>query len=291
LLVPIRVISEALGAYVMWVPERHLVVVRYIPEPLPVAPPEPTPPPTIVPTPEPTIAPMPPQATPAPSPGPHGFIQAAWSHGSDYNEFSSGQYCHSYLIGGAYEFAHSPFAVKADFRHDVYVTTSNLTDVLSNQYTQFATIDGGVAFTPVFLAIQNSVDVRLEYRVAEPKIYVGVGYLTSSNNYGYPALSSYGFGVEKLPNLRSGVSFFGSAFYYPNASGTYTINNPASPNAGVSYRQSYQFLKYDVGLTLASAREPVYLYGGFSGDRYTVKQNAPIGQSHDGPYIGLGVKF
>ncbi|HKU81929.1 MAG TPA: copper amine oxidase N-terminal domain-containing protein, partial [Candidatus Tumulicola sp.] len=30
-LVPVRVISEGMGAYVQWVPDRHLVVVRYIP--------------------------------------------------------------------------------------------------------------------------------------------------------------------------------------------------------------------------------------------------------------------
>ena len=36
-LVPVRVISESMGAYVQWVPDRRLVVVRYV---------EPTPPPT-----------------------------------------------------------------------------------------------------------------------------------------------------------------------------------------------------------------------------------------------------
>src|SRR5579864_3646820 len=44
LLVPVRVISEALGAYVQWVPEQHVAVVRYIP-PTPVPTPA-TPPPT-----------------------------------------------------------------------------------------------------------------------------------------------------------------------------------------------------------------------------------------------------
>jgi hypothetical protein len=55
-LVPVRVISETMGAYVQWVPDRHLVVVRYIP---------PTPPPTEAPPP-----PAPPPATEAPPPPP-----------------------------------------------------------------------------------------------------------------------------------------------------------------------------------------------------------------------------
>ena len=41
-LVPVRVISEGMGAYVQWVPDRHLVVVRYIPA---TPPPSPAPPP------------------------------------------------------------------------------------------------------------------------------------------------------------------------------------------------------------------------------------------------------
>ena len=38
-LVPVRVISEGMGAYVLWVPDKHLVVVRYIPATPPPPPP------------------------------------------------------------------------------------------------------------------------------------------------------------------------------------------------------------------------------------------------------------
>ncbi len=277
-LVPVRVLSEALGAYVQWLPDRHVVVVRYIPAtPMPV------------PTQEPTLAPTPvPVATAIPA---AGFIEAALSVPKIYNEFSAGQYCHSYLVSAGYAFRNSPFAVKVDYRQDTYVTSDNAVNTIGNHFTQFATIDGGTAFTPVFLAQQTSIDGRLEYKIAEPKIYVGAAYIYTSNNYGYPHLSGVGFGVEKLPDLRSGVSLYGSAFYYPSASGTYTVSDPTSSNMGKSYRQQYQILKLDVGLALVLGQSPVYLYGGFTGDQYTAKQNAPIGQTHDGPYVGLGVKF
>jgi hypothetical protein len=94
--------------------------------------------------------------------------------------------------------------------------------------------------------------------------------------------------VEKLPNLQSGIDYFGSAFYYPNASGNYTVTSGS--NVGRTFKQQYQILKYDIGLTLDFGI-PLYIYGGFSGDRYTTKQFAPVGQTHSGPYIGLGVKF
>jgi hypothetical protein len=282
-LVPIRVISEALGAYVLWVPDKRLVVVRYIP-------PTPAPTPTATPTPAPEIV-----VTPSPAPTPTAypaFVQAAIAAPRTYNEFSAGQYCpRSYLIAGVLPFNNAQVAVKFDFRQDAYVTSDNLTDAIGNHYTHFATIDGGFAYTPVFLARQSSFDARLEFRVAPAHINVGVGYLYTGDNYGYPHLSGLGVGVEKLPDMGPGISVFGSAFYYPTASGNYTVTDPASPNNGKTYKQQYAILKYDIGLALVLGRSPVYLYGGFSGDQYAVKQNAPIGQTHAGPYIGLGVKL
>jgi hypothetical protein len=290
-LVPVRVLSEAMGAYVQWVPERRVVVVRYIPTPVP-------PPPPPVPTPVPTAPPPPPVATPVPTPVPTeqpygGFVEGAISDTQTYNEFSDGLRCpQSYDLDAAYEFGpRSPFAIKVDYRQDVYGTTSSVVDAYGNHYTGFATIDGGYAFTPEFVGRQSTLDGRIEYQIARPRIYVGVSYLHTANNYGYPQLNGVGFGVEKLPELRQGLSFFGSAFYFPNASGTYTINNVASPNNGVSYRQQYAITKYDIGLALSAARFPVYLYGGFSGDEYRARAFAPINQIHDGPYIGLGVKL
>ncbi len=293
-LVPVRVISEALGAYVQWVPDRRIVVVRYIPVPSP--PPAPPPPvPTATPAPAPVTAPPVPTPVPTPIPSPtpyHFFIQAAFAAPRNYNEFSAGEWCpESYLVSGLYALKDSPLAVKLDFRQDVYVTSDQLTDVNGNHFTSFSTIDGGTALTPVFLARQSSLDARLLYQIAAPRISVGVGYIHTANNFGYPQLNGLGVGIEKLPDMRGGFNLFGSAFYYPTASGTYTIADPASINFGKSYRQQYAILKYDVGAALVFGRSPVYLYGGLSGDRYTAKQNAPIGQVHDGPYLGLGLKL
>jgi hypothetical protein len=298
-LVPVRVLSEAMGAYVQWVPGRRVVVVRYVtlpatvpppPTPAPVASPPPTPLPSVMPA---VVPPLPAAApTASPTRAAYGFIQGAVAFPRNYNEFSAGQYCpESYVLSAAYAFANSRFAVKADFREDVYVTSDNLTDLAGNHYTQFATIDGGTAFTPVFLARQNTFDARVEYEIAAPRIYAGVGYLHTSNNFGYPHLDAAGIGLEKLPDLRPGISFYGSAFYYPSASGNYTVPFGASPNFSKTYQQQFAIVKYDIGAALVFQHSPVYVAGGFSGDHYAVKQNAPIGQIHDGPYIGLGVKL
>ncbi|MGB6984611.1 MAG: copper amine oxidase N-terminal domain-containing protein, partial [Candidatus Aquilonibacter sp.] len=82
-LVPVRVISEGMGAYVQWVPDRQIVVVRYIP---------PTPPPTPTPVPA-TPAPPPPTPTPAPVARPFHDLYVAGDYllsQKVYNEFSPG---------------------------------------------------------------------------------------------------------------------------------------------------------------------------------------------------------
>jgi len=290
-LVPVRVLSEGLGAYVAWLPDRRAVVVRYVP---PAVVPPPTPAPTVAPTAAPTAAPTP--APPLPTAMPTeksytAFVQAAYSRPNNANEFVAGGFCDSFIVNVAYAPIRSKFAVKADARQDTYVTSNNAVDAFGNHYTQFATIDGGTAFTPVFFARQTTLDVRLEYQVAAPRVYVGLGYLHASTNYGYPALDAVGFGIEKLPDLRPGIGVYGSVFDYPSASGTYSVGAPTSPDAGASYTQRYAILTYDVGATLVARHVPVYLFGGYGGNRYTVKQNAPIGQTHSGPYIGLGVKI
>ncbi len=284
-LVPVRVLSEALGAYVEWEPTRQLVVVRYIP---------PTPPPTAPPTAAPPPPPPPPPTpTPVPTEKPYTFfVQGAttWTS-SNYNEFVAGPFCESWQMNAAYAPITSKFAVKVDYRSDAYITSDSLTDLLGNQFTYFATIDGGTAFTPVFWAHQISLDGRLEYQIANPRIYLGLGYIYTSNNYGYPHWDGLGVGIEKLPDLRPGIGVYGSAFYYPTVSGIYTETIPLSSNVGKTYQMQYSIWKLDIGLTLALRHFPFYLYGGFGGDQYAAKKNAPIGQTHDGPYLGLGIKL
>ena len=287
-LVPIRVISETMGAYVQWVQERRLAVVRYIP---------PTPVPTAPPTPAPTAPPPPPPPpppTPAPTKAPYQYLlQGGFASGTNFNEFVDGAHCfrNSYVWAAAWVPHNSPIALKVDFRQDAYVTSDNVIGAGGNHFTIFNTIDGGVQATPVFLGKQTTLDGRVEYRLLNPNIFVGISYLTTSTTYGYPHDNGFGFGAEKLPDFTSTVSYFASLFYFPSATGNYTIPNPASTNFGKTYQQQYSIAKYDIGLALSEKKLPVYLYGGWSGNAYWARNNAPGGQTHSGPYIGLGVRF
>ncbi len=127
--------------------------------------------------------------------------------------------------------------------------------------------------------------MKLGLKVADPRIYIGVGYLWRQTNYGYPRMNALGFGLEKLPDLDHALSIYGSAWYYPNTKGTFTAPN------GTEYQLAYDYLKYQIGLNYVLGNSPVFIDLGWMGDRGTNKTNAPANTSENGPYVGLGIKF
>ncbi|MBV9719885.1 MAG: copper amine oxidase N-terminal domain-containing protein [Candidatus Eremiobacteraeota bacterium] len=289
-LVPVRVISEGMGAYVQWVPDRRIVVVRYIP---------PTPPPTPAPPPPPP-PPPPPTATPMPSAAPYYDFYAAGDYiisPKVYNEFDPGNTSNnnnggfSYRLHGAIEIPIMalPFMVEVDYRQwnwphncggaDCYVTTI-----------------GGLGQTsvPAFIGRDYDFDARLGIRILKPRIYLVGGYMWRGNNYGYPKETGAGVGLEKLPDLDRAFSFYGSALYYFGVNGNYNSNPLAcgNPTGGsCTYNVGYDIFKYDIGFSYSFPGFPLFLEAGFLGDRGYNHNAAPIGFSESGPYAGIGIKL
>ncbi|MGZ3531675.1 MAG: copper amine oxidase N-terminal domain-containing protein [Vulcanimicrobiaceae bacterium] len=308
-LVPIRVISEGMGAYVQWVPDRKLVVVRY-------APATPPPPPTPAPTVAPTVAPTP-TPTPVPKYQDHFIAGDYIISPKVYNEFSPGNTGSnsnggfSYRLKGAVEFDlfNLPWMLEADYRQFNYPHNQGVATTSDNQGqicdglpgpggTPHAssgdpgcvTAIGGQfsTFVPAFTVRDYDFDARFGLKVADPRIYIGVGYMWRSGNYGYPKLNNVGFGAEKLPDLDQPFSVYGSVWYYPNVKGTCgTDTCPSGP-----FDLAYNILKYDIGGTFTfGPNTPIYIDFGFLGDRGNNKTNAPVDFTHNGPYVGLGLKF
>jgi len=229
--------------------------------------------------------------TPTPTPGYRAYVEGGYALASVYNDYSAGgsgaaYKGANYVASGAYLLA--KFAVKVDWRQNQFVSANNA-PANGNPFTTFNTIDGGTATVPQFLGRQSTLDGRLEYQIAKPHVYVGVGYIQGSNNYGDPSVTGGGIGLEKLPDFTGGLGWFASFFYYPNARGQYTV--PTGPNAGLNLTTAYQIYKYDLGINYEFGDTPFYTYAGFSGDRFTFKQASPSNETHAGPYLGLGVKF
>lgn len=290
-MVPIRVLSEGMGAYVQWVPDKRTVVVRYITATPPPAPPPPAATPPPAPSPTPTVAPRREEI----------FVAGDYVYGGKvYNEFSPGNTLNSsYAARAAGEFSlfSIPWMLEADFRQYQYPhnsgpfasgTPCDVPPPIGAQGDQGCVTvigGGGQTFVPAFRARENDWDTRLGVKVLDPRIYVGVGYYYRSTNYGYPKFDSFGFGAEKLPDLDQPFSIFGSYWYYPNTRGKY------SNIAGQTFNVAYTVQRYQIGVTVSIPHTPIFVDLGFLGDRGNAKDQSPIGYTHNGFFSGLGIHF
>jgi hypothetical protein len=303
--VPVRVISEGMGAYVQWVPDKRVVVVRYVPAPVPTPPP--TPEPTPVPTPVPTMAPTPvPTAPPTPAPPPaakkdyEAFVVGDYIISPKvYNELSPGNTGkNSYEARLAFEFPllHLPWMLEGDYRNWGYPhnALSNAgTCPIAGDPGCVNTIGGGPqVYVPGFTAKDTDTDVHFGLRVLEEaKLYVAVAYKFRNTNYegaGSPGQQhGIGYGIEKLPELNHMLSLYGNAYYFPQT----TTNNAQALPGGLFGAVQYRVFSYQAGLAIKPKSSPIFLDLGFLGDKGTNKQNAPGDYSHSGFEAGLGVHF
>jgi hypothetical protein len=274
--VPVRVISEAMGAYVQWVPDRQLVVVRY----LPATPPPPTP------APPPATAPPTPAPTPTPVPPPRNEIFLAGDYfvaGKTYNEFSGGNRTSgSWMARAAGEF--SRFMLGVDYTQYRYPhTCASLTD-----QSCFVTVVGnnGSSFVPAETFRDTFTELHAGYKVFDPRVYVGIGWDFNAYNNGYPNMTGIGFGAEKLPDLDQQISWYGSYYYYPNTRGTFS-------GLGQSLPMQYSLQTYKVGGTLTFSKgSPLFFEIGYAGNRGNAKANSVTpGYTHNGLYAGFGFDF
>jgi hypothetical protein len=299
--VPVRVISEGMGAYVQWVPEKRLVVVRYVAAPIPTPPP--TPPPTPAPTP-----PPPPPATPPPTPAPtvkpvyyEKFVVGDYVFKPKvYNEFSNGITGNSasYDLRGAIEFPAFglPWMAEVDYRAFRYQHNSNYPaagTIPPAGDPGYVTVIGGYGQTYVygFTALDTDIDGRFALKVVDPRIYVGISYLSRAENYGYPRQGGFGFGMEKLPDLDQPFSVYGSIYYYPSVQANYT--DPSGNPLGTG-TFAYRTLKYQIGGTFnifSAGPVGIFIDGGWLGETNNNKNLAPTNTNVNGGYAGLGFHF
>jgi hypothetical protein len=329
-MVPVRVISEALGAYVQWVPGAKIVVVRCLSALVPSAPPA-TPVPTLPPPPSPAppVTPMP-SVTPAPK---HQSIHAylasdALLDSKISNELAPGvRGATSFDVKGALEilFGPSGLMVGGDFRQYQYTHPANLGFVPCSPVTAgCSTVAGGVyrggacpsadpgcvtvighgayesaigagqAYVPSFIAQDRDFDARIGLKVASPRVYVAASYLWRTFDYlDYPTQHGLGVGLEKLPDLDRPFSLSGSTYYYPSVSGMYTgpMSHYLGMLSGATFAWQYRVLKYEAGATYAFGSSPLFVEAGFIGDSGSGKEYAPSNYTHTAIDLGGGLHF
>ena len=290
-LVPVRVISEGMGAYVLWVADKRLVVVRYIP---------PTPPPT--PAPPPPAPPPPPPPTPTPTAAPYYDFFVAGDYiisPKVYNEFVNGASSDnnnngfSYRLKGAIEIPvmNLPWMVAIDYRQWNWQHNCG---GAADPGCYVTTIGGlGQSAVPTFHGADYDFTGALGIRILSPRIYLAGAYMSRRNNYGYPTENGAGVGLEKLPDLDRTFSFYGNVYYFFDVRGNYgSVAGACSPTTSpCTYDVGYNVLKYDIGVSYTFPGFPLYFEAGFLGDRGYNLNAAPIGFSESGPYAGIGLKI
>jgi hypothetical protein len=195
ILVPVRVISEGMGAYVQWVPDRRVVVVRYLagappppPPPLPPPPMRPPPPPYFTPAPRPPPPPPLPPPPPVPTPTPRyydHFIAGDYVFSpAVYNELSPGNSGkNSYMLQAGFEFpvGGTSLALDGDYRHTAYQHNANFSCAgapgpictnIGNGYYYYPGLcpstDPGCVTGPDYLNVQAKLGISQGYVRAFP---------------------------------------------------------------------------------------------------------------------------
>lgn len=321
---PVRVISEALGAYVQWIPGKQLVAIAYQlpPAPPPPATPQPTPPPPPVtppPAPPPPVATPVPPPTPAPGPTYLAYLSVDYSlSGKAYNEFSAGNTLNDSgrvevmtefpSLGMNWLFGADAF--RSQYDHLQTISTQQATNnaiaaglPVTGPNNVFAIPctpsvnakdpgcvneigQSGQTFVPAFTVNELSFEGMLGLRIAQPRIYFVAGYAGRANNYGYPTIGGLGLGLMKFPDLDKVVSVRARFMWYPYVFGDYTTPS------GTQYTLGYRQYIYDAGLTLSPSRKfPLFFEGGFRGENDNGRNSAPSNRSYSSIYAGLGFKF
>jgi hypothetical protein len=209
-----------------------------------------------------------------------------------YNQFAPGNQANgSWTARGGVEFNAGglPFMVEVDYKNWQYPHNCGVPEAAgysAGPQCYVTTIGSrGSSYVPTFTAVNRDFDVRLGYRIFQPHVYIAVGYIWNSNNFGYPNMNAVGGGIEKLPDPGHAFNYYGSVFYYPNVNGSYTTTS-TEPPPNTTYGLGYNVLKYQVGISWAFI-PAVAIDAGWAGENGANKNNAPISYTFNGPYAGL----
>lgn len=229
------------------------------------------------------------ESTPAPEPTPAKKSSIDWHNGRGPEYFVAGDYLfstnsrnefnpfgtndrNSFAGRAAVEYPIGKLAVMAEGTYDHYQ--------YSHEAGTVQTIGGGQAFVPSFYAHNTDWDGRVGIGLQYPRVFLVASYGERSNNYGYPHLQGFGFGIEKLPDFNEKlISLFGSYMWYPQM--------------GAGNSLQFGMFKYQAGVELhvKASHVPAFLEVGYMGDYAYNKKNAPTNFQDNGVFAGLGVHF
>jgi hypothetical protein len=170
------------------------------------------------------------------------------------------------------------YDVSLEYHRNVYLTQS----AGPGSLTRYATLTGGFATVTPFLARDTEFEARVMRRIRHHPLAVGISAFETWNNYPYPRLHGLGVGIAKLPDWTGPhVALFGSAFFYPAASGSI---GPV--------HATFAILRSEAGFRFRPTGWKVYLVGGYQNEIRSGRHLAgDVRLNRSDPFIGLGASL
>jgi hypothetical protein len=212
-----------------------------------------------------------------------GSLELSRPIGDAYDERTTDGDGYPQSLGVRALLARGDLAAWLDYRRNVYLTESS---GLGSR-TRYARIEGGYGTSVPFLARESSFEARVERHVGTRQLYAGLGGLRTWTNYHYPVLTGIGAGLELRAEPAAGVRAFGSAYYYPFATGRYETeslpNRMLTPGFGI--------VKLDGGFVVRSARSRVYGIVGYGFEQRSGRAlPRDVRFIRSDPYVAIGLR-
>ncbi len=213
-----------------------------------------------------------------------GTVEVSRPIGDVYDERTTDGDAYPQSLGVRAFLTRGNLAVALEYRRNVYLTESAGPGTL----TRYALLEGGTGTSAPFLARETSFEARVARRLGIGSVYAGIGAVRTWTNYDYPVLTGLGAGVEIRASAAAGIRPFGSAYYYPSASGRYVpdvdSNRTLTPSFGI--------VKLDGGVVVRSARSRVYGVFGYGFEQrsgHALPSDVRFIRSD--PYVAFGTRL
>lgn len=206
--------------------------------------------------------------------------------GDVYNQFASDGEEDYPSYSASIEYQSGDTRVVVDVHHSTYATENAGPGTL----TSFPTLDGGQSAVPFFEALETTAELQVE-RCLYRGVSLGIAYVSTGTNYGYPHLRGLGIGVALRGSSKWAIQPYASLYDYPAAQGTYIFS--AAPNDGrKSIPLTFSIITFDAGVAWHIHASPVSVVAGLYQElRYQHPYARPTLLIHASPYAGLELRL
>ncbi len=206
--------------------------------------------------------------------------------GDVYNQFANDGEEDYPSYSASLEYQNAGTRVAINVRHSAYTTENAGPGTL----TSFPTLDGGQSAVSFFEALETTTEVHVE-RCISRGISLGIAYVSTGTNYGYPHLRGLGIGFALRASSKRTIGPYASLYDYPAAQGTYAFSQSSKINKE-PIPLTFSVITFDAGLAWHIQTMPISIVAGLYQElRYQHPYARPTLLIRASPYVGLELRL